>query len=43
VNAGSPDMKRIESKEVSDSLNIILKQEREQWQKGTLKPKGHED
>jgi hypothetical protein len=43
VNAGSPDMKLIEDKEASDSLKAKLKEEEAAWEKGTLKPKGHDE
>lgn len=43
VNAGSPDLKALESKEISDAMKKQMKEEEELWKKGTLKPKGHDD
>jgi hypothetical protein len=43
VNAGSPDLSAFESKELSDSMKLKMKQEEELWMKGTLRPKGHDD
>jgi hypothetical protein len=43
VNAGSPDLKVLESKEVSEAMKKQMKEEEELWKKGTLKPKGHND
>ena len=44
VNAGQPDLSRIETKEVSDSLRKVFEQEEYLWKNGKIKnPKGHED
>jgi len=44
VNAGQPDLVRLETKEVSDSLKKIFEQEEYLWKNGKVKnPKGHED
>lgn len=44
VNAGQPDLSRLESKEVSDSLKKAMEQEEYLWKNGKVKnPKGHED
>jgi hypothetical protein len=34
VDAGQPDLSRIETKEVSDSLKAVLKAEEELWREG---------
>ncbi len=44
VNAGQPDMTKLESKEVSDSLRKVMEQEEYLWQNGKQKgAKGHDD
>lgn len=44
VNAGQPDLRRFEDKDLSDSLKKVLKQEEEMWKTGKVQPvKGHED
>ncbi len=44
VNAGQPDLSRIETKEVSDSLKKVFEQEEYLWKNGKVKnPKGHDD
>src|ERR1051326_5219795 len=43
VNAGQPDLSRLDNKEISDSLKKVQSEEEEMWKKGTLKSKGHED
>jgi hypothetical protein len=44
VDAGQPDLSKLESKAVSDSLKAVMKAEEEMWRSGKVKnPKGHED
>lgn len=44
VDAGQPDLRKIEDKAVSDSLKARLKAEEELWRTGKVRnPKGHED
>jgi len=41
VNAGQPDLKRLEDKEVSDVLKKRLKEEEEMWKNGQIKGREH--
>jgi hypothetical protein len=44
VDAGQPDLIKLEDKSVSDSLKAKLKADDEMWKNGKIKnPKGHED
>lgn len=43
VNAGQPDLSKIEDKDVSDSAKKAQEQEEYLWKNGKVKPKGHED
>ncbi len=43
VNAGQPDLSRLEDKEISDSLKAAQKANEELWKTGKLVPQGHED
>ncbi|HEU4719009.1 MAG TPA: zinc dependent phospholipase C family protein [Bacteroidia bacterium] len=43
VNAGQPDLSKLEDKDVSDSAKKAQEQEEYLWKNGKLKVKGHED
>lgn len=43
VNAGQPDLRKLEDKEVSDSMKRKQAEEEYLWKNGKLKGKGHED
>lgn len=43
VNAGQPDLTKMEDKEVSDSAKKAQEQEEYLWKNGKVKPKGHEE
>jgi hypothetical protein len=43
VNAGQPDLTKIEDKEISDSAKKAQEAEEYLWKNGKVKPKGHED
>lgn len=43
VNAGRPDMKNLEARQVTEEMKQMLKEEEELWRKGSLKPKGHDE
>ncbi|HET6990110.1 MAG TPA: zinc dependent phospholipase C family protein [Bacteroidia bacterium] len=43
VNAGQPDLSKMEDKEVSDSAKKAQEQEEYLWKNGKVKPKGHEE
>lgn len=44
VNAGSPDLSKFPSKEVSDSLKLVIQKEEMEWKAGKLKgSQGHEN
>jgi hypothetical protein len=43
VNAGQPDLAKLENKEVSDSAKKAHEAEEYLWKNGKLKPKGHDD
>jgi hypothetical protein len=43
VNAGQPDLSKLEDKEVSDSAKKAQEQEEYLWKNGKVKPKGHEE
>ncbi|MDQ3109363.1 MAG: zinc dependent phospholipase C family protein [Bacteroidota bacterium] len=43
VNAGQPDLKKLEDKEVSDSAKKAQEREEYLWKNGKIKPKGHDD
>jgi hypothetical protein len=42
LNAGSPDLAIIDTKEVSDSLRNVMKEEELLWNKGVIKSRDHE-
>jgi hypothetical protein len=43
VNAGQPDLSKMEDKEVSDSAKKAQEAEEYLWKNGKVKPKGHEE
>ncbi len=43
VNAGQPDLSKMEDKDVSDSAKKAQEQEEYLWKNGKVKPKGHEE
>ncbi|MCX6312867.1 MAG: zinc dependent phospholipase C family protein [Bacteroidetes bacterium] len=43
VNAGQPDLSKMEDKQVSDSAKKAQEQEEYLWKNGKVKPKGHEE
>ncbi|CAN5129343.1 hypothetical protein BH09BAC5_BH09BAC5_22680 [soil metagenome] len=43
VNAGQPDLSKIEDKDVSDSAKKAQEQDEYLWKNGKVKPKGHEE
>ena len=43
VNAGQPDLSRLDNKEISDSIKKVHALEEELWKNGSLKSKGHDD
>ena len=43
VNAGQPDLSKLEDKDVSDSAKKAQEQEEYLWKNGKVKAKGHED